>query len=154
MPKFEHHDPFFYAFSAICFPDKSNYQYRMPLNKHVGFSFHDTPELLDQVLTDHPFVDFVQLQMPNFHQYLPVEIQKFTIEKGYDPLNHEESLKKTGPEGHHGSHPHLVHEFVTSIVENRKPWIDEVLGGNITAAGICAHESAMKNGEFVTVPEF
>ena len=31
--------------------------------KHVGFSFHDTPELLDQVLTEHPFVDFVQLQI-------------------------------------------------------------------------------------------
>ena len=41
-----------------------------------------------------------------------------------------------------------------SIVENRKPWIDEHLGGNITAAGICAHESAMRGGEAVIVPEF
>ena len=41
-----------------------------------------------------------------------------------------------------------------SIVENRKPWIDEVLGGNITGAGLCAHISAMKNGEPVIVPEF
>lgn len=123
-----------------------------------GFTDADSPYITTireaDARTKHRPVGFVQLQMPNFHQYLPVEIQKFTIEKGYDPLNHEESLKKTGPEGHHGSHPHLVHEFVTSIVENRKPWIDEVLGGNITAAGICAHESAMKNGEFVTVPEF
>ena len=36
--------------------------------------------------------------------------------------------------GHHGSHAHLVHEFVMSCVEERKPWIDEHLGGNITAA--------------------
>ncbi len=33
------------------------------LVKHMGFSFHGTPELLDQVLTDHPEVDFVQLQL-------------------------------------------------------------------------------------------
>ena len=41
-----------------------------------------------------------------------------------------------------------------SIIEDRKPWIDEILGGNITAAGICAHESAMRDGEAVIVPEF
>ena len=31
--------------------------------KNIGFSFHDTPEFLDQVLTEHPEVDFVQLQL-------------------------------------------------------------------------------------------
>jgi predicted aldo/keto reductase-like oxidoreductase len=30
---------------------------------HMGFSFHDTPELLDEVLTACPEVDFVQLQI-------------------------------------------------------------------------------------------
>ena len=33
------------------------------LVKHIGFSFHDTPELLDQVLTAHPEAEFVQLQI-------------------------------------------------------------------------------------------
>nr|WP_330363806.1 aldo/keto reductase [Butyrivibrio sp. WCD2001] len=33
------------------------------LIKHVGFSFHDTPELLDKILTDHPEMEFVQLQI-------------------------------------------------------------------------------------------
>ncbi len=33
------------------------------LVKHMGFSFHDTPELLDEILTKHPDVDFVQLQI-------------------------------------------------------------------------------------------
>ena len=33
------------------------------LAKHIGFSFHDNAELLDQVLTQHPEVDFVQLQI-------------------------------------------------------------------------------------------
>lgn len=31
--------------------------------KHIGFSFHDTPELLEQVLKEHPEVEFVQLQI-------------------------------------------------------------------------------------------
>ena len=31
--------------------------------KHIGFSFHAGPELLDKLLTQHPEVDFVQLQI-------------------------------------------------------------------------------------------
>ncbi len=31
--------------------------------KNAGFSFHDQAPLLDQILTDHPEVDFVQLQI-------------------------------------------------------------------------------------------
>ena len=31
--------------------------------KRYGFSFHDTPELLDKVLTEHPDAEFVQLQI-------------------------------------------------------------------------------------------
>ncbi len=33
------------------------------LVKHAGFSFHDTPELLDEILTKHPEMEFVQLQL-------------------------------------------------------------------------------------------
>ena len=33
------------------------------LVKHFGFSFHAGPKLLDQILTEHPEVDFVQLQI-------------------------------------------------------------------------------------------
>ena len=31
--------------------------------KKFGFSFHDDAEMLDQILTEHPEVDFVQLQI-------------------------------------------------------------------------------------------
>lgn len=31
--------------------------------KKIGFSFHSTAEVLDEILTDHPEVDFVQLQL-------------------------------------------------------------------------------------------
>lgn len=31
--------------------------------KHIGFSFHDTPELLEEILILHPEMEFVQLQI-------------------------------------------------------------------------------------------
>lgn len=33
------------------------------LIKHLGFSFHDTADILDQILTAHPEAEFVQLQI-------------------------------------------------------------------------------------------
>ena len=33
------------------------------LAKKTGFSYHDSPELLDRILTDYPEVDYVQLQI-------------------------------------------------------------------------------------------
>ena len=33
------------------------------LIKHIGFSFHDEPALLEKILTDHPDMEFVQLQI-------------------------------------------------------------------------------------------
>ena len=93
-------------------------------------------------------------EMPNYHTRLPEELWRFTVGGNYDPLNPQVSLTKGAGGGHHGSHPHLVHEFVSSIIEGRKPWIDEEMGANITAAGICAHQSALQNGAPVIVPKF
>lgn len=95
-----------------------------------------------------------EIEVPNFYLDLPEELRRFTVGEGFDPLNPQESLKKGAGGGHHGSHPHLVHEFVSSIIENRKPWIDEYLAANITAAGVLAHESAMKNGASIEIPDF
>ena len=36
---------------------------RQGLVRHVGFSFHDGPELLDRVLSEHPEMEYVQLQL-------------------------------------------------------------------------------------------
>ena len=33
------------------------------LVRHAGFSFHDTPEVLDEILSAHPQMEFVQLQI-------------------------------------------------------------------------------------------
>lgn len=42
--------------------------------KHIGFSYHDSAEFLDQVLTEHPEMEFVQLQM-NYLDWESAEVQ-------------------------------------------------------------------------------
>ena len=92
--------------------------------------------------------------MPNDYSDLPEALWHFTVGGNFDPLNPQESLKTGAGGGHHGSHAHLVHEFVSSSLCGRRPRIDEILGANITAAGICAHESALRDGEEVVLPVF
>ena len=89
---------------------------------------------------------------PDRADLLPPEIQKYTQRFVYNAEHSHLSFEQGG--GHHGSHPHLVHEFVRSIVENRSPRIDAVTAANWTAAGICAHQSAMNGGQEVEIPEF
>lgn len=98
--------------------------------------------------------DVCVTEMPNHYNVLPQALWKHTVGGNYDPTNPQKSLVKGAGGGHHGSHPHLVHEFVRSIVEERKPLVDETLAANITAAGICAHESALRDGEWITIPRF
>ena len=91
----------------------------------------------------------------NYHMLLPQEIRRFTVKsEDYDETNPQLSLEKDASGGHGGSHPHMVHEFIRSILENRKAYINEINGANIVAAGICAHESAMKGGKIIDIPDF
>ena len=39
--------------------------------RHFGFSFHDTPEMLDKLLSEHPETEFVQLQINYLDWYSP-----------------------------------------------------------------------------------
>lgn len=50
------------------------------LVKHIGFSFHDNAELLDKVLTEHPEMEFVQLQI----NYLDWESEGVQSRKCYE----------------------------------------------------------------------
>lgn len=94
------------------------------------------------------------IDLPNFYEDLPEPLWKYTVGKNYDNTNPQDSLRKGAGAGHHGAHAHMVNEFARSILDGRRAWTDEVLAANITAAGICSHESAMRDGEWVTVPTF
>lgn len=50
--------------------------------RHLGFSYHDNAELLDQILTEHPEVEFVQLQL----NYLDWEDERVQSRKCYETV--------------------------------------------------------------------
>ena len=48
--------------------------------KHIGFSFHDSPELLERILKEHPETEYVQLQI----NYLDWESPAIEAKKCYE----------------------------------------------------------------------
>ncbi len=56
--------------------------------------------------------------------------------------------------GHANSHPFIVHEFVSSLVEERKPAVDVYEAIAYTVPGIVAHQSALQGGQRLTIPQF
>ena len=56
--------------------------------------------------------------------------------------------------GHGGSHGQLCNEFVTAILENRQPLVNIHEALAMTVPGIVAHQSALKDGETLKIPQF
>jgi hypothetical protein len=54
--------------------------------------------------------------------------------------------------GHGGSHGQLAHEFVSAILEDRRPLVDVYEALAMTVPGIVAHQSALSDGETLEVP--
>ncbi|QMU27677.1 Gfo/Idh/MocA family protein [Adhaeribacter radiodurans] len=94
-----------------------------------------------------------KVKTPDYAHLLPQEIQSFTQQGVYDSGDNQH-LSFIQGSGHGGSHPHLVHEFLTALVENREPYPNAQQSANITCVGILAHESAMKGGEIIPLPDF
>lgn len=87
--------------------------------------------------------------VPDFAHLLPEPIRQFT--RSIQDVDHLSFIQGAG---HGGSHPHLVNEFVTALVEDRQPWPNAVQSANWTCVGICAHQSAMAGGQIVRLPDF
>ena len=94
-----------------------------------------------------------RVEVPDFAHLLPEPIRKFTT-KGVYNLEDEQHLSFIQGGGHGGSHPHLVHAWLSAIRGERPALPDAETSANWTMVGICAHESAMKDGEKVVIPQF
>ena len=92
-----------------------------------------------------------KIEVPDFAHLLPEAVQRFTQPQEIHDADHLSFIQGGG---HGGSHPHLVHEFLSAIVEDRDPWPNAVQSANWTCVGICAHESAEQGGAIVRLPEF
>ena len=87
--------------------------------------------------------------VPDYAHLLPEPIRPFT-----QTIQDAKHLSFIQGAGHGGSHPHLVNEFVSALAVDRDPWPNAVQSANWTCVGICAHQSALKGGQIVQLPEF
>jgi predicted dehydrogenase len=90
-----------------------------------------------------------RVKVPDYAALLPEPIRKFT-----GTIQDAEHLSFIQGGGHGGSHPHLVHAFLSAIRGERPALPDAETSANWTMVGICAHQSAMKSGERVAIPRF
>lgn len=74
------------------------------------------------------------------------EVQWWKTDLLPEPLRHDS--------GHEGSHCFITHEFVDSVLRQRKPAVDIFEAVACTAPGIVAHQSALKGGELLKIPQF
>lgn len=135
-----------YMESFTVYGENACYEWQMEDENPMLFRMSPvTPGQVRTQLVERP-------EPPDRADLLPPSIGRFTRRFVYGKDERHLSFEQGG--GHHGSHPHLVHEFVRSMMEERQPRIDAVTAANWTAAGIAAHESALAGGREVTIPEF
>ena len=90
-----------------------------------------------------------RVTVPDFAHLLPKEIQPFT-----GTIQDADHLSFIQGGGHGGSHPHMVHEMLSALYEDRDPWPNAVTSANWTCVGLCAHQSANQGGKIVPLPGF
>ncbi|KAA6440463.1 Gfo/Idh/MocA family oxidoreductase [Dyadobacter flavalbus] len=90
---------------------------------------------------------------PDYAHYLPEEIRHFTGHGVYN-LDDNAHLSFVQGGGHGGSHPHLAHEFISALIEDRDPFPNAAQSANWTSVGILAHESALQGGALIQLPDF
>lgn len=64
------------------------------------------------------------------------------------------AFTRPGSAAHGGSHPHLVDEFVGSVLGGRTPRVDAITAANWTVPGLIAHQSALQGGAPLAVPDY
>ena len=94
-----------------------------------------------------------RVKIPDYAHLLPKEIRQFTKAGVYD-ADHNQHLSFIQGSGHGGSHPHLVNEFLTALMEEKEPYPNAVQSANIVCVGVLAHESALKGGALIRLPDF
>jgi predicted dehydrogenase len=116
-----------------------------PLIEHEPLVLHRAK------LPEHKIPKLVK--SPDYAKLLPKGVRPFTTKGVYD-LGKKTHLSFVQGAGHGGSHPHLAHEFLTALVENRQPFPNARESANWTCVGLCSHESALQGGKLIKLPAF
>jgi predicted dehydrogenase len=92
-----------------------------------------------------------KVTVPDYAHLLPEPIRRFTQPAEIHDAQHLSFIQGGG---HGGSHPHMVNEMVSALLEKRDPWPNARTAANWTCVGLCAHKSAKKGGKIVKLPGF
>ena len=114
----------------------------------------EEPVIHTKSTPEHPLTEAQipeRVKVPDYAHLLPEPIQRFTLPAAIQDAEHLSFLQGGG---HGGSHPHLAHEFITALVEDRDPFPNAKQSANWTCVGLCAHQSALKGGAIVKLPDF
>ena len=95
-----------------------------------------------------------RVAIPDYAHLLPAEIQAFTTGGVYTEEGDSAHRSFVQGGGHGGSHPHLAHRLIEAVLGNEDPYPNAVQAANITCAGILSHESALRGGEKLHLPDW
>jgi predicted dehydrogenase len=125
---------------------KKSFEWQQVENEDPVIHTKSTPE--------HPLTEPEiprRVKVPDYAHLLPEPIRRFTQPSAIQDADHLSFLQGGG---HGGSHPHLVHAFLSAVNGDRPALPDAATSANWTMVGLCAHESALKGGEKIVIPTF
>jgi predicted dehydrogenase len=135
-----------YRESFDAYGSKKSFEWQQVENEDPVIHTKSTPE---QPLAEPEIPK--KVKVPDYAHLLPEPIRRFTQPAAIQDAEHLSFLQGGG---HGGSHPHLVHAFLSAVKGDRPALPDAATSANWTMVGLCAHESALKQGEKVVIPTF
>jgi hypothetical protein len=135
-----------YRESFDAYGSKKSFEWQHVENEEPVIHTKSTPE--------HPLAEPEipkKVKVPDYAHLLPEPIRQFTQPAAIQDAEHLSFLQGGG---HGGSHPHLVHAFLSAVKGDRPALPDAETSANWTMVGLCAHESALKAGDKVVIPTF
>ena len=97
-------------------------------------------------------IERTEVDAPDRDDLLPAPLRPFTRPARYAPPAGRPPVAV--PAWHGGAHPHLVHELVSCVTDDRASAIGAERAAAITAPGIVAHASALAGGRMLDIPQF
>ncbi len=120
-----------------------------------------------RAVTDDPTIDYVSDEIMPLHYLEKEKSDAFDIHRdpisvpstlGYSAIHPVDRLPKAFRDiklgGHNNSHPFLVDDFVRAVVDDKLPPNNAWDSARYMIPGIVAHESALRGGEVMDIPDF
>jgi predicted dehydrogenase len=93
-----------------------------------------------------------RIKVPDYAHRLPEELRAFTTGGVYTDQGETAHRSFVQGGGHGGSHPHLAHQLLMTVLGKAEGYPNAVQAANITCAGILSNTSALRDGEKMLLP--